>query len=1215
VSYCHLESWYQSDGATRHQASYQLQTSGLGRLRLTLPPGVADIRSVSIDGEPVAWHVAAVGEESRLTVDLPAAQKFPCVSVQWTATEPPLQTIGSLTPRLPEPELPVLARYWTAWLPPGYDRRDQAAEASGDRPGWSVCRAELATEEPPLLKYVHRASVRLWGFIALLAVAAACCLPIVDRPARLVSLLGGFAVAVALVPDSYIPIALGGALAIILHLAWRWIQPRGSPPASLPTTSGPAANPAMGSTVSRAAQLGLVLLGVLIALPTGGVARGETPQERGNGNPPNSPPRQNSPAYRVFVPIDAEKKPSGGKVYLPEPFYQELYRRGAASVEKPQGWLILRATYRGALAAEGVSGRLAVDTLRVQYDLQVFGHGTRVRIPLFAEGARQLPNDVSLDGRTIDAQWEPEAREKPERSILWETPEGPFRQIGPAVSSPPSLAFDVSEPGEYRLEMSLRPMVHNASGLDVSIPRVPRSRLELSLPDGAPLVEVPSAAGAVRLEKGPSRLAADLGPADRLTVRWRERAASATVGPAIDAEQFLWLKVQPGSVVLNAKFKLHAAEGQIQEVQLAVDPRLRLLPLSGDDPPTVQAGPESDQSRLFSFRWQRPAAEQTTLEVTFLLSGATGVGNFRLPRVELLDARTTKRCMAVGVDPALDCEQQQSGQIEKLTVSDFLRAWGATDSKPYAAYRLPAGEIDWAISTRPHEPRSDADQILSLSYDEDRVDLLLEAKIATTSGYVFQHRIAAPPELKIESISLLEGDVERAGRWSRDADGTVTVFLNGAASGQQRLVLRGRLPIESGKAEPLPLVRPERCRLRESTIRLYRRPTVLLSIHGNRNRVGAGQPLSEAVQPELGRFVEAISWKGPRQPSVAVTVEPNRSTTPSQINGHPERSEGSGPNARRSFAALRMTVIDSPTSTVKSEGAPQRQGLSGSHASFVRLADVTIAWQADGNLHGTAVFDIEPADAVECPLHLPDGYELLRVSVEGIPVTPTPERGDGNWRFALVSQRLPQRVEVTFRGDCRKFESPALGGWPVRHTLWTVIGPLAWEANGPEGLPAVDAWRQELVRLKSAAASVQSAAKAASDDAVETSRWYPAWAHRIAAARLALQRELATADADSEATAAKRDADAIGRQIADLTARLGEKRADAADSANSPAISPSPLPTVRCSVEGRVQSLSLDCRQIQEDRSYSRLWTAAGLVALTCLAVVVLVRGRFSLHS
>ena len=122
----------------------------------------------------------------------------------------------------------------------------------------------------------------------------------------------------------------------------------------------------------------------------------------------------------------------------------------------------------------------------------------------------------------------------------------------------------------------------------------------MTLPADAPPVEVPSACGGVSLEKEPPRLLAELGPADRLTVRWQEAAAPNGARLAVNAEQLTWLKIQPGSVVVDAKFKFHVAEGELRQVQLAVDPRLRLLPLPGDAPPTVQVGAESGQTRLIT---------------------------------------------------------------------------------------------------------------------------------------------------------------------------------------------------------------------------------------------------------------------------------------------------------------------------------------------------------------------------------------------------------------------------------------------------------------------------------------------------------------------------------------------------------------------------------------------------------------------------------------
>ena len=326
-------------------------------------------------------------------------------------------------------------------------------------------------------------------------------------------LLGVFAAGAMMLPDAYVPVAWDGLLGVLFCLALRWIPRDRSP--GIPSTD---AN--LGSTVATA-PIGPATLGLLLSLLFCGAAvsaarAGETPAPQGTvGQSPRAtstttspilpapaPPLPtvdgkvsaaarpaSSPLYRVFVPVDARQKPVGGKVYVPETFYQELYRH-AVPVEKPPAWMIVGAVYRGDLTKEGAAGRLAVGGLRVQYDLRVFERATRVRIPLRAEGANLLPGSVLLDGRAIELEWEPDA--------------GAF-------------AFEVAESGDYRLGLSLRPAVLAVAGLggfDMAIPRVAESRVELALPADAPPLEVPSACGGVSFEKDPPRLLAELG-ADR----------------------------------------------------------------------------------------------------------------------------------------------------------------------------------------------------------------------------------------------------------------------------------------------------------------------------------------------------------------------------------------------------------------------------------------------------------------------------------------------------------------------------------------------------------------------------------------------------------------------------------------------------------------------------------------------------------------------------
>jgi hypothetical protein len=1392
-----LQSWHQSDGTVQQVATYQIQNCGRDSIEVLLPHAARnDLHGVWVNGEPIEAHLAAAGKGIRVTVDLPAGVEYPTAAIQWVTVGPRLGIVGSLAPPELESDLPVLACRWAAWLPPGYEpvgshggsapaygegltwsRRlfgplgrsagqqrfnpllaehwSALADRSGKEPTaaklvglanrgrnqqptgpklpwsfdnavqgqWADVQAEpawcvdLSPNTPVAIGFVHCASMRLFGLVAFLLTVAVGCWKLLGRDAVLVCWLGGFCVVALLLPEAYAPIGSGGVLGVMFCLALRWT--RRSKAAS--ADNGPSStNSAVSSgadsksaTVVRGPIVHLVVLGTLLY---GGALRADSASDEPD-KASETTAADASPLYRVFVPVDGQQKATGGKVYVPEVLYRELNRRGSATAEKPRGWLIVAATYRGQLSEDATTGRLSVDTLRAQYDLRVFGRATRVRIPLRPEGANLLPNSVLIDGRVIEPEWEPDGA---------------------------TLAFDVAEPGEYRLELALRPIMRGGvgpEGFDAIIPRVAASRLELVLPEGAPAVDVPSAYGATELEKDPPRLVADLGPADRLAVRWQEGVVSST-GPAIDVEQLMWLKVQPGSVVISAKFKLHVVEGQVQQVQLAMDPRLRLLPLAGDDPPSVQVGPETAESRMITFRWSRPISDQVTLDATFLLSGTLGVGNFGLPLMEMLDARPTQRWLAVTVDPSLDREEEDKQQLATATVSDFMRAWGAPESKPQTAYRLPAGETDWTLSTRPHEARTTADQNLTLKFDEDHVDVVFEADLSTTSGYLFQHRVTMPEGTKIGKVSLTEEGVERATRWSQEAAGAVTIFLSGPVSGRQKLALRGQIPIRTGVEWFVPAVRVEKCELHSAMFRLFRYPSVRLTVRGGRQGAGDDAAPGDADGVDRSRFVEAFSSSGAQPLLVAVVTEHNRPDVRAQQTVQPEwngqswivktdcrisvrggvldeiciRAPGpwNGPYKASLPGQVRigdvqgenrqviyrpqtaatdciefsiespleggrsdrpivpdiglaqiaelerwfllpsqsqgrevrwqtrgLTPSSWPTFAAKSsEGTVVAHRVTGEAAravlaaaetpvgsARVQLADVALVWHADGFCYGTAAFDLEPGGVASCPLRLPNGCDVVQVLVEGTAVTPEAvAKGDGH--FPLLSQRLPQRVEVLFRstlpsGDRagrRDFAAPMLGDLPVRQTAWSVFGPPRMEPSDVQTGPISD-WQRDLLRLESAAAAIETANSVSADDrSKETPQWFLSWTRRLMVLRDALQRDLAAVGSNAETRAAKQKADHIQEQNVELARRLDAAGVFAQLSAAGSAVgSPSEIlmastdaagSIVRCGFEGRADAIAVDYRPAEGDCLFCRLAAASGLALLLALGFVGPMRRR-----
>jgi hypothetical protein len=503
--------------------------------------------------------------------------------------------------------------------------------------------------------------------------------------------------------------------------------------------------------------------------------------------------------YRVFIPIDKEKKPAGDKVYLPEIFYNELYRRAAAAKQEPRGWLLGSAVYRGTLEREPVTGRLACEAIKVQFDLKVFGRMVQVRIPFRRENARLIPDRAALDGRPIQTQWEADGC---------------------------ALCFEVQEPGDYRLELEFRPAPRESDasgGFEMSIPRLAQSRLELTLPAEIPGIEAASAVGAVDLETDPPRLSAQLGPSNRLAVHWPEIPAKGAGQSGIEADQLTWMKVKPGSVVVEGRFKFHLPENQVHRLQLAADPRLRLLPLQGKDQPGVQIRSDGDKQQIITLQWNRPLSKETLLDLSFLLTGSSGVGKFRLPRIEPLDAQKISRWLAVSVDPILEYESQRSPDLEAAATAELLKNWDFPDPPPLLAYRLESDKADWSLSTRPREPETSARQTLALSYGRNNVEAHFEAQLTVASGYVFQYQLSAPAAMKVLKASVRKEGAELAARWSQDSGGTISIFLTGPAEGKQQLSLQGIIPPENGENTPLPEVRLMHCRLQSTTVEVLRR--------------------------------------------------------------------------------------------------------------------------------------------------------------------------------------------------------------------------------------------------------------------------------------------------------------------------------------------------------------------------------------------------------
>ena len=495
--------------------------------------------------------------------------------------------------------------------------------------------------------------------------------------------------------------------------------------------------------------------------------------------------------------------------------------------------------YQGTLARDPASKQLNVAQLKAAFDLQVLRASGPILLPFPREGKVNPLVAARVDGRPIKITW---------------------KSTGDELMLPPLPA------GACRLELDLHAPLQTSgtsAGFDLAIPAVAGATLELTVPSDAPAIEVPAARGQVRLQKDRGTLQAQLGACNRLSVRWPLGIGMEASAANLEVEELIWVKVRPGTTMFDAKFKYRVVDGGVRQIRILTDPRLRLLPSTSPQAPIAHTIP-GDPQRI-DLEFPRMITDQVVVELSFLLTGTSGVGNLQFPRLESNAARATRRWLAASVDPALESKEFPGEDSKPLAIADFMAAWGAADTRPQAVYSIPRGEAMWVLATQPSEPRTTVEQVSSVSLGRGGSLVELDAALTITGGYLFQLTLKGPPNLAIEKVAVVEDNVQRVVRWATDETGLITVFLSGPITGRQRLSLRGRVEPAGPDSAILPQLELTGAETKRNHWRLYRQSDVLVEVDK-----GAG---TEAVKSDdveassdLGALVGCYDVVGPRQP-------------------------------------------------------------------------------------------------------------------------------------------------------------------------------------------------------------------------------------------------------------------------------------------------------------------------------------------------------------
>jgi hypothetical protein len=628
-----------------------------------------------------------------------------------------------------------------------------------------------------------RPAARPWGLLALLAVAAA------------VSLI---------VPAAYAPIASAVLLATLCCLAARLLRlekPRSPTKNHSRSTRKPTSSIVQPVSVALLMAAVVSTAAALDAAPP--LAKGPEAKDRAAKD---AATKVAEPLFTVLVPLDSEQQPVGGKYYVPDAFYENLLRQASLASGRPQDWMIARGRYQGVLARDPVTSRLGLARLNVRFDLQVFQNNAKVQIPLAQDVWAPAVLGARLDGKQLPLAW---------------NAAGDTLVVGPQTIDIEILPTLLSEP--------------RRTGFDLPIPKLSQATLELSVPQDVVNVEVPTAEGQISLNVERGELLAQLGTADRLSVRWPSASGETEAPPNLEVEELVWIKVRPGTTVLDARFKYKVLSGRVRTLRLLTDPRLRLL-TSPAAPSPVAPSPVAavhtipgDPQRV-ELELAQAVSDQVVIDLSFLVTDASGVGNLRLPRLEATDARSARRWLGVTVDPALEHRVQAGEDSRAIDVAEYTGIWGTGDAKPQRAYSIPRGEPIWFLATQPSEPQMAVEQVTALGLGRLGASVRFDASLTISSGVLAQLSIQGPQNFVIDQVSVRDDEVERVARWSVDESGRISVFLTTPIEGRQQLSLRGRWRPDAASATEIPRWKVLGASESRSQLQLYRQPGVLVSV-------------------------------------------------------------------------------------------------------------------------------------------------------------------------------------------------------------------------------------------------------------------------------------------------------------------------------------------------------------------------------------------------
>ena len=425
---------------------------------------------------------------------------------------------------------------------------------------------------------------------------------------------------------------------------------------------------------------------------------------------------------RVFVPIDAERRPVGPYYWVPSDFYEEI-RSTLAARPTERSWRVVDALYEGVVNHNAFADATSLFNLTATYTVVLDEPNAAISLP----ATRLAPDfDVKFDDRAIAPTFAENGRE---------------------------IFFEIvdAQPGEHVLELTIAPPQFSETNAEIAIPipRVPSARLELTVPPDAPTLDFPNALG--KTTRSPGRVVVELGAIDRLVVA--KAAPTVSSGKtSVDVEQLFLMRARPTQADVRASFRCQAVGGKVSSLVLVGDPLYAFSGYCQCDKSEIESVETlADGSSRVSFK--TPISGAFAVDADFVARNFSGVGRARLPSLAVRDARVLKSWLALVPGGGVECADVPPSTE---TVAAFQHAWGAPlKETPIAVYNLDKTPRGASISTRIKSVRPLASETTTFVFRPTQVETRLVATLDAPTE-LFRLDLETPTPFAVDEIALFD---------------------------------------------------------------------------------------------------------------------------------------------------------------------------------------------------------------------------------------------------------------------------------------------------------------------------------------------------------------------------------------------------------------------------------------------------------------------------